>query len=181
MGEQRSLIIGSVLGDGTLLRTTAGFCFRVHHGRAQKSLVDWKYRLIADFVRSEPRECGSGIFFRTVSHPALRELRTQFYDGSRKIVPRDLLEREFDAMALAVWIMDDGSADGNQLRINTQCFSAHEVEELADVLRAKFGVSMRLNVDKGRYRLRCEASSMDRLRSIVLPHTIPEMLYKLSL
>jgi hypothetical protein len=116
-----------------------------------------------------------------VSHPAFVELREQFYDGARKIVPRRLLERKLDARALAVWIMDDGSADGSQLRINTQCFSAHEVEELAEVLRAKFGVTMRLNLDKGRYRLRCEASSMDRLKSLVLPHTTPEMLYKLSL
>ena len=180
-GEQSSLVIGSLLGDGTLLRTTAGYCFRVHHGRAQKRLVDWKYRSMVDFVRSEPRECGSGIYFRTVSHPAFSRLREQFYVEGRKVVPSTLLEQELDARALAVWIMDDGSADGRQLRLNTQCFSADEVEELARILRANFGILMRLNVDKGRFRLRCEASSMERLRSIVLPHTIPEMLYKLSL
>ena len=180
-GEQRSLIIGSLLGDGTLLRTTAGYCYRVHHGLAQRPLVSWKYRKLACFVRSEPRECGSGIYFRTVSHPAFHTLRQQFYVGSRKIVPKEVIEQELDALALAVWIMDDGAADGNQLRVNTQCFEQHEVETLADILRANFGVSMRLNIDKGRFRLRCEASSMDRLRSLVEPHTIPEMLYKLSL
>ena len=133
------------------------------------------------FVRSEPRECGSGIYFRTVSHPAFDILRKQFYVGSRKIVPSLLIERELDERALAIWIMDDGAADGNQLRINTQCFTSSEVEVLAGVLRANFGLKMRLNVDKNRFRLRCEASSMDRLKSIVAPHTIPEMLYKLSL
>jgi hypothetical protein len=136
---------------------------------------------MVDFVRSAPRECGSGIYFRTVSHPAFKELREQFYLENRKTVPTDLLGRELDALGLAVWIMDDGAADGCQLRINTQCFSTQEVEELASVLRANFGVRMRLNVDKGRFRLRCEASSMDRLKSIVKPYMIPEMLYKLSL
>ena len=143
--------------------------------------MDWKYRSLVNFVRSEPRECGSGIYFRTVSHPAFNELREQFYVESRKVVPSKLLERELDARALAIWIMDDGAADGRQLRINTQCFSIHEVEELARILRANFGIEMRLNIDKGRFRLRCEASSMGRLKSMVAPHTIPEMLYKLSL
>ena len=136
---------------------------------------------MVDFVRSEPRECGSGIYFRTVSHPAFIEFRERFYDGRIKIVPGEVLERELDARALAVWIMDDGAADGRQLRLNTQCFSTHEVEELAKILRANFGIVMRLNIDKGRFRLRCEASSMERLKSIVAPFTIPEMLYKLSL
>lgn len=181
VGEQRSLVIGSLLGDGTLLKTTSGFCFRVHHGRGQKSLVDHKYRLMVDFVRSEPRASGSGIYFRTVSHPAFAELRAQFYEGKRKIVPGALLERELDARALAVWVMDDGAADGRQLRLNTQCFEADEVSELATILRANFGIESRANIDKGRFRLRCCASTMDRLRSIVAPYMIPEMLYKLSL
>ncbi len=180
-GDQRSLVIGSLLGDGTLLATTAGWCFRVHHGLRQHELVEWKYNVLRRFVRSEPRVSGRGVYFRTVTHPAFQDLRDRFYIGSRKIVPSELIERELDELALAVWIMDDGAADGKQLRINVQSFSYEEASALMSVLRAKFGIEMRVNSDKGKPRLRCVSSSMERLVEVVRPHFIPSMLYKLSL
>jgi hypothetical protein len=82
---------------------------------------------------------------------------------------------------MAVWIMDDGAADGKQVRINTQSFSFEEVESLADLIARKFSVVMTINQDKGRPRLRCSARSMCDLVDLVRPHTLPEMLYKLSL
>ncbi len=45
-----------------------------------------------------------------------------------KVVPIKLLERSLTDFGLAVWIMDDGAAEGKQLRINTQSFSAEEAE-----------------------------------------------------
>lgn len=77
--------------------------------------------------------------------------------------------------------MDDGAADGKQLRINTQSFSFEENEILISFLRAKFGIDARLNQDKGRPRLRVIAASMERLKMLVESHIIPNMLYKLSL
>jgi hypothetical protein len=180
-GEQRSLVIGSLLGDGTLLETTAGYCFRVHHGLAQSALVEWKYRIMASFVRSEPRESGHGIYFRTVSHPAFSELRGMFYDGKRKIIPFKLLESAFDPLALAVWIMDDGASDGRQLRLNTQCFTFSEVVQLSQILYSILAIETTINLDKERFRLRCKAASMARVRSLVGEYIIPEMRYKLSL
>lgn len=116
-----------------------------------------------------------------MSHPWLTELREQFYQNGRKIVPIGLLESGLSAIGLAVWIMDDGAAEGKQLRINTQGFLAAEAEELCRFLRAKFGIEMTVNRDKAKPRLRCKAASMERLKSIVREHTIPDMLYKLSL
>jgi hypothetical protein len=174
-------MIGSLLGDATLLKTTSGYCFRAHHGRRQQGLVNWKYAELANFVRSAPRLSGNGYYFRTVTHPKLAELRESFYTVERKIVPIGLLEGGLTEFGLAVWIMDDGATDGNQLRLNTQSFSVEEAEELARLLRAKFGVVMTLNRDKSRPRLRCNAASMARLVSLVRGYTIPSMLYKLSL
>lgn len=66
--------------------------------------------------------------------------------------------------------MDDGAADGKQLRLNTQGFTRDEAEGLAGLIRAKFGVSMAINQDKGR-----------PLIELIRPHMLPSMLYKLSL
>ena len=175
------MIIGSLLGDGTLLKTTSGHCFRVHHGRRQRNLVDWKYAELARYVRTAPRISGNGYYFRTVTHPELAELRERFYAADRKVVPIELLEGSLGELGLAVWIMDDGAAEGKQLRLNTQSFSVEEAEELVSLIRAKFGIVMTINKDKNRSRLRCSAASMDRLVELVKPHTLPDMLYKLSL
>jgi hypothetical protein len=174
-------MIGSLLGDATLLKSTSGYCFRVHHGHRQRAVVDWKYAELARFVRTAPRTSGNGYYFRTVTHPRLAELRESFYAAERKIVPIKLLGSTLTEFGLAVWIMDDGAAEGKQLRLNTQSFSAEEAEELARLIRAKFGIVMTINRDKNRPRLRCKAASMGRLVGLVRQHTLPSMLYKLSL
>lgn len=179
--DQVQIIVGSLLGDGTLLRTTAGFCFRAHHGLGQKSLVDWKYGRLINLVRTRPRVSGTGYYFRTVTHPAFGTMRNEFYVAARKVVPVNLLRMSLTPLALAVWIMDDGSADGGQLRINTQSFTWDECQRLSALIFERFGISFTLNSDKGYPRLRCSAMSMPRLRQLVAPHLLPEMRYKLPL
>ena len=177
---QRELVIGSLLGDGYLMPTTAGWCFRVGHGRQQKAYVDWKFRVLSDLVRSAPRSCGKSYYFRTVTHPEFSGLRQAFYaDAPRKGVPVPLILQELTPLGLAVWFMDDGAIDRRQLRINTQCFSLEENQVLIEFLQAKFGILARLNRDKDRYRLRLGEGSVQRFVNLVSPHLIPSMLYKL--
>ena len=178
---QRMLLIGSLLGDGYLDQTTRGYSLRIHHGISQKEYVDFKYSLIKRFVNSSPRQSGDAYYFRTVSHPWLIQLRKQFYNGNQKILPTSFLVNSFDPFALAIWIMDDGTAEGNQLRINTQSFTQEENIWLTQFLQAKLGIETTVNTDKGKYRLRIKASSMQLLKDLVVPFTIPSMLYKLSL
>ena len=179
--RQMELLVGSMLGDGTLLRTTRGYCFRVHHGLAQRDLVDWKYNILQRFVRTAPRGCGAaGYYFRTVSHDTFADLRALFYDGRRKIVPIDFVEEYLSPFAMAVWIMDDGARDGRQLRLNTQSFTVSEVRDLARIVELKFNAPATVNVDKGKPRLRIAQSGMAKLINAVRPHMHQTMLYKLS-
>ena len=178
--QQISLIVGSLLGDGHLMRTTAGYCFRVHHGLAQESYVAWKYNALRDFVRTPPTKCGRGCYFRTVSHPTLCLLAERFYRANSKTVRIDILEHAFDSYAFAVWIMDDGAADGGQTRINTQCFALEEVFRLSDFVAGRFGITMTVNFDKGRPRLRVAAASMEPFRRLILPWILPQFSYKVD-
>jgi hypothetical protein len=178
---QRELIVGSLLGDAYLMPTTSGFCFRVNHGMQQRDYVDWKFNMLAELVRTPPRESGRCYYFRTVTHPEFSHYRDYFYAGHRKIVPMTLLSEQFSEFSLAVWLMDDGAVDRKQLRLNTQSFSFTENEALASFLRAKFGIETRLNRDKDRYRLRVNDASIQRLKDLVGPYLIPSMLYKLPL
>ena len=181
-GLQRDLVIGSLLGDGYLMPTTAGCCFRVSHGQQQRHYVDWKFGIISDYVRTAPRTCGRSYYFRTVTHPEFAGLRQSFYShGAVKGVPIDLMEREMTALGLAIWFMDDGTADRNQVRINTQSFSYDENLMLVEFLHAKFGLTATINKDKDRHRLRLGAKAMDRFVDLVAPFVIPSMQYKLPL
>jgi recombination protein RecA len=180
-GLQRDLVIGSLLGDGYLMPTTAGCCFRVSHGQQQRQYMDWKFGIISDYVRTAPRTCGRSYYFRTVTHPDFAGLRQSFYSHAVKGVPADLMGREMTAFGLAVWFMDDGTADRNQVRINTQSFSYEENLMLVEFLHAKFGLAVTINKDKDRHRLRLSAKDMDRFVDLVAPFVIPSMQYKLPL
>lgn len=173
-------MIGTLLGDGYLDKTTCGYSLRIHHGVIQKEYVDYKYSLVKDFVNSHPKQSGKSYYFRTVSHPSLFDLRKVFYPERHKILPKDFLKDNFDSFALAIWIMDDGSKEGNQMRINTQSFTFQENLWLIKFLQAKFGIEARINLDKGKYRLRIRSKSMNSLKNLIKPYIIPSMLYKLS-
>ncbi len=178
--RQRAFVVGSLLGDGTLLKTTAGWCFRVHHGLAQEWYVNYKHQFLAEYVRSLPRRSGNACYFRTVTLPELSILRDQFYSSGRKTVPGDLLRNELTAFGLSIWIMDDGSADGRALRLNTQSFSYDENCTLAALLWELFGLEARVNRDKSGFRLRIAAGSRERLLELIGLHLQPRMAYKLS-
>src|SRR5438552_4472899 len=161
--------------------TTSGFCFRVNHGLRQKDYVDWKFNMLEDFVRTSPRVSGKCYYFRTVTHPEFSNLRKLFYLENRKVIPKEFLYEYFSELSLAVWLMDDGAADRNQMRINTQSFSLMENELLSGLLRAKFGIETTLNRDKNRFRLRIANASIEHTMKIVVPYIIPNMLYKFPL
>ena len=179
--EQNELVIGSLLGDGYLVKTTKGFAFRVNHGLKQKGYVDWKFDILKNLVNSPPRSSGKCYYFRTVSHPYFEYLHREFYPEGRRILPSHLVEENFTPFLLGVWIMDDGTKCGNQLRINSHCFSIEENMQLQKFLSAKLGIKSVLNRDKNMVRIRIIEESMGDLIAQVKPYIIPSMLYKLPL
>src|SRR3989338_1378260 len=178
--RQLKSVIGSLLGDGYLMKTTNGYSFRINHSLSQKLYVDWKYHILEEFVRTPPRRCGRCYYFRTISHPAFKEIRRYFFRGRKRRLSRKFLAKHLTPLVLAIWIMDDGAKDGNQLRINSQGFDRKDNNILQHILRAKLGIATTLNRDKDRYRIRVKSESMKLLKKIVLPFLLPSMLYKVS-
>jgi len=179
---QKSVIIGCILGDGHLLKTTRGFCLRINHSLKQKALVDWKYGVLKEISTPPKVYKKSSYYFRTVSHPMMLYYRNLFYRGKYKVVPRELAGY-MDPVVLAVWIMDDGTNElghSRCLRINTQCFSLEDQLRLMQILQEKFGIITTFNRDKDRYRLRVSRESMEKLIRLIEPHIIKEMYYKIA-
>jgi hypothetical protein len=142
---QRSMLIGTLLGDGSLVETSSkkNFRLKIEHGSAQRGYAFWKYECLKPFVLTPPKfqPRNRSWMFRTISHPELTVLGDLFYKKRRKIVPAEIASFLRDAISLAVWFMDDGSKNRNDgLILNTQSFTKHETERLKDCLSTNFDI-----------------------------------------
>jgi hypothetical protein len=180
--EQKSVVIGSLLGDG-YLRMFSGrkdAILEINHSIREKDYVDWKAKILGDLVKTLPkaRKCNGGRIayrFSTRSHPELTKLYRQFYTSGRKEVP----EIEIDRIALSIWFMDDGSKERTGYYLNSQRFSAESQSKLLARLRA-YGISASLNRDKQYWRIRITKEGAKKFREVVEPYIHPRMRYKLG-
>lgn len=182
---QKSLIIGTILGDG-YLRTVKGrknAFLEVNHSSKSKDYVDWKYEVLKNLVISKPkiRSGNKGRVayrFFTRQHPFFTEVQNLYYCGNEKIIPQNI---NIDPVILAVWYMDDGSRCRNRdVYLNTQQFDLKSQYRLLNQLE-KIGLKGSLNKDKQYYRIRFYKSSIPKLFQLIETHIIPSMRYKIEL
>lgn len=177
--NQRSIIMGCLLGDGAM-RCRANALLEINHGVRQRAYVDWKYQQLANLVGTPPKlRTGNGARiayrFTTLSLPELTRFYELFYRQRRKIVPEGLI---LSSLSLAVWFMDDGSKSHRALYLNTQQFDMADQHRLIEVLGAQWDVKGTLNRDKHYFRLRIAVSSVVRFKEIVEDHILPYFTYK---
>ena len=195
--KQRSLIIGSLLGDGTM-RVGKGCInanFKVEQGLVQKDYVLWKYEILKPLVFTKPKisyrytekreRYPKSWWFRTIRHPFLTDIYNMFYipDGyktGRKIVPKNIAN-DLSPLGLAIWIMDDGSYNKGIIDISTHSFLEPEINLLQNVFNKKFGVKIKYYNDGNKgYRMYCSKEETKKLIKIILPYIIPSMMYKIG-
>lgn len=189
--EQISVLVGSMLGDGTL-RVGKGAInanFKTEHGLKQKEYVFWKYRFLKEWVNTPPRisyryrENGERYkkswWFRTVRYPEITYFWRLFYKKEQKIVPENI-ENLLDPLALAVWVMDDGSRSGRQIDLSTYAFNQREIKRLQKALKNKFGLKSNFYKDRDKgYRMYFDTKNTARLVKITSPYIFSSMRYKL--
>ena len=182
---QKSLIIGTMLGDG-YLRIIPGrrnAFLEINHSFSQKQYTDWKFEKLQNICISKPKTRkgnGNRIAYRfyTKQYPELTELYNKFYKNGYKIVPDNL---KLDVITLSVWFMDDGSKCGNSnFYLNTQQFNKNHQIKLLNYLE-KIGLKANLNKDKNYYRIRFFTSSINKLKELLRENLIPSMYYKIGL
>ena len=178
-GVQRSIILGTLLGDGAM-RCKTNALLEINHSAHQRDYVDWKYTKLAALVRTPPavrKGNGSRVAYRFVTRslPVLTPFYRLFYAEGRKSVP-DLI---LDPLMLAVWFMDDGSKSRNAVYLNTQQFDLDSQLRLSQLMREQWGIESLLNRDKCYYRLRLSVVGTRRFVELLEPHLLPSFRYKL--
>ncbi len=182
---QKSLIIGTVLGDG-YLRIMPGrqdAFLEVNHSFSQREYVLWKYNMLEGIRASAPkvRDANGGrkaIRFYSRQSSELTVLYHKFYCGREKFIPKDL---NLDPISLGVWFMDDGSmCRKSDVYLNTQQFDLNSQRHLLQALK-KLGLEASLNKDKQYYRIRFLKKSLPKLFTLISTVVIPSMKYKIDL
>jgi len=120
---QESVILGSLLGDGCMVRTPSGAYMKMDHGISQSEYLVWKSEMLAPLYKSIVPKIvvrkgeDSSVVTKTRVHPLLIPYYDMFYSRpvsemarsiGRKRLTTQILNSVND-LALAVWFGDDGT------------------------------------------------------------------------
>jgi len=184
--RQQEILVGTLLGDGCLAQHGRFHRLFVKHQIAQRALAEFKRTAFKSFVTMPLHEFDQKlgdrrypcVQFVTRTAPVFSEWHARFYSGRRKIVPVGITEL-LTPLTMAVWFMDDGGADYAGLDIQAHCFEPDESELLVVALAERFGIRARTRANKGRRMIYIPSSEVGATRSLVEPHMLPELRYKL--
>lgn len=162
--ELNDFLIGCILGDGNLRRKNKNqnATYRESHHISQKQLLLWKKEIFEhnldvsfkerEFLNNHGSPC-IGIESRT--HVWFTKMYEKFYEP--KIIPRDMVERNFGILGLAVVYMDDGCTIWSKSG-NTSCcelclydYPEEDVIWFKDFLYQKFGFFSKMSLLRGVY------------------------------
>ena len=181
---QHAILVGSLLGDGTLRRqgNRLNALLEVNHSYKQKEYVDWKWQHFQEHILTAPKtRKGKGVRiayrFTTRSLPMFTKYHSWFYVNGKKRVPNDI---KLSPLSLAVWFMDDGTRIRSAFYLNTQQFTLSEQKLLQELLYKTFGLKSALNRDKNYFRIRVSTESTKSMKKLIEPHIIPSLKYKLA-
>ena len=192
----KSVLLGSILGDGSLLKNRRSKNARLQIGHCTKQLgyLKWKKELLNPFARKiiqaekpspkiicNKESWSSGYYFiNTIAHPDITSYYDTYYYRGRKRVVEEVVH-ELDLLSLAIWLADDGSfslhgKNKTALRgsIATCSFFKEELEILIEALRRFFTGSMSVDSYNNTIRLGKTSSINDLLNKIenILPRSI---------
>jgi hypothetical protein len=129
--------------------------------------------------------------FKTFTHYSFNWFYDTFYHNVNGVNIKKVpiaIEEFLSPIALAFWIMDNGTKHGEGLRISANSFTKEDVLRLCHALKKKYDIES-TPVISGygkhsglvKYALYIKVNSMDKLRLIVKPFFLKSMLYKLGL
>lgn len=197
--EQKQIILGTLLGDGSLIKLSTGHArLSMTHAIQQRDYMQWKRDQLAfAFHKDTPNECPKGaskfLVIGSVWHPYFDEIYSSFYHHGRKHIP-DIVLDNLSPLLLATWYQDDGSFSTNskarQAWLCTDAYPHSEVGRTAQILREKYSLNVsvyRISTQGTFKRTRKSFSRICILRSsirnffdLVRPHIHPCMAYKIA-
>lgn len=199
--DSRNLIIGLLLGDGTISNNNV---FKLSHGYKQKEYLEWKIKLLNEHgiknngLKEYISTCGynvnSIVYYSQLSIiPFIKVLRRIIYKPIKNYANRKLLNR-LSPLGLAIWYMDDGCINirktgdkihGFYIRIAT-CLYKEQNQVIIDYFKEVWNISF-YQFKEGRpgkntYSLCCGTQEGIKFIELIKPYveSCPSMLYKIQ-
>lgn len=184
----QSVMIGLILSDGWMQfpsdSKNARLCFK--QSIKNSSYVWSVFFLLSHYCSSFPHittgvrkgKPFSGLAFQTRQLPCLTDIYNLFYKNKTKVIPNNIYDL-LTPVALAHWIMGDGSSVNRGLVLCTDSFSLEQTTLLLNVLVIKYQLDCTLWKQSSGWRIYIKNKSMANLKSVVINHMHPSMLYKL--
>lgn len=118
--------------------------------------------------------------FSTWTYTSFNWIHDLWYDKGVKKVPMNI-GFYLTPLALAIWIMDDGSKVGKNIKLCTNCFTYNECLVLVNVLNENFSLKASIQSAgyKDQYQIYILKESMTLLKELIGDLIIPEMRYKI--
>lgn len=188
--KQKELIVGSLLGDGSLVLSSRRVIpyFRVSHCLAQAEYLKWKHQILSGISRPIYKNVdkrGNSIMYNmyTLSHPDLIDLYNLFYQNRKKEIKYEILNYMTN-LSLAVWFMDDGTKINNSsYRFSTEGFTLEENLILKDILKNKFKLDSKVcnysRKNKKYHYLYLDKKSSEKMNELIKEYILETMKYKL--
>lgn len=125
---------------------------------------------------------GSSYRFNTYTYTNLVWFYKLFYKNKVKVLPPlEYLNLFLTPLALAIWIMDDGTFQNSGIRIAINYFTKKEGELLIKFFKLKYNINSSLHQNGNKYQLYIQKNSMNILINLILPYFHSSMYYKLGL
>lgn len=188
-----SVIVGSLLGDGHAERLqNGGVRMRFRQQAKHKVYIFWLHSFLYErgyctknlpilFEQKYGDKTYQAYRFGTLGFSSFMCIYKLFYTNKKvKVIPKNISEL-LTPLALAIWVMDDGTWKNPGVRIATNCFTKEDVELLSLALDSKFNLKSSLHKNNNNYQLYIKQESIPLLRKLILRYMVPSMLYKLGL
>ena len=188
----KSVILGSLLGDGSLKKEPryANLRFKFRHSEVQADYFYWKCNLLKEIAteKSVQKQKADGysenqkLLFQSGARPQLTSLWEKI-GGNKMVIERHWLNH-LTALSLAIWWFDDGSLTAGKRKgvFCTDNFPVKECKVLAQYLKVVWNIDCAVKPIKRKenpknsytreqyYRLWLNNTQVRKLLSIVLPY-----------
>jgi len=187
---EQSIFVGILLSDGWVQKRE-GWNLRVGFKQSVKNReYFWNvFYLLSKFCSGYPwivRKIIRGRLFwayeiQTRQLKCLNELYDLFYNRTKlKRIKPELFDY-LDYIAIAHWIIGNGSKLNKGITLCTDSFSFKEVVILINILKIKYDLNTTMHLSKGKPRIYLNKKELDKILPFIKGYFVKTMLYKLHL
>ncbi|MDE2102909.1 MAG: hypothetical protein KGL39_37035 [Patescibacteria group bacterium] len=187
--RQRDVVYGTLMGDGYIRPGKKHDHLVLGHSSVQAEYLEWKRNELQPFFPSAMYANVSGghsknptLYYASVAHHWLTDLREEWYGTGVKSVTRSILDK-LSPLSVAVWFMDDGSLNRHYGTMfwATMGFPYDEQVLIQAWLRERYLIESVIEPRRnGQFGVRVNSTEARKLRSLIKPHVPGCMRYKVE-